>query len=247
MRAWAIALLFAAAAFAQDAREIIAESQRRLRTESQRYEGILQVVDSGGKIADKRWQSERIGSWGTSKVVLKFLAPAEVKGVALLVVNHPDRASDQWMYTPAIARERRIALQDRSTRFFGTDFSFEDLEERDVDQYDFKMLGTETIDGAPCHKIESKPKEAKRSQYTLAHLYIRKDNLVAARIESFVKDQIVRRLSYRDIQQVQGVWTARRWEMEDLKRKSKTILKMDKLEYNVKLKDEAFTLAAIRQ
>ena len=64
--------------------------------------------------------------------------------MALLVVNHPDRASDQWMWTPAIERDRRIALQDRSTRFFGTDFSFEDLEERDVNQYDYALLGEET-------------------------------------------------------------------------------------------------------
>ena len=93
-----------------------------------------------GKITEKRWTYERLGSHGNSKAVLRFTAPAEVKGVALLVVNHPDRASDQWMWTPAIERDRRIALQDRSTRFFGTDFSFEDLEERDVNQYDYKLL-----------------------------------------------------------------------------------------------------------
>jgi len=238
---------FGAFVLAQDARQIVKESQRRLRTDSQRYEGLLQVVDAGGRIADKRWISERIGSWGASKVILRFTAPAEVKGVALLVVNHPDRASDQWMYTPALGRERRIALQDRSTRFFGTDFSFEDLEERDVDQYEFELLGEESVDGSPCWKIRSKPKEAKRSQYSHAHLWIRKDNYVAARIESFAKDQLARRLSYRQIEQVQGVWTARLWEMEDLRRKSKTILKMEKLEYNVKLRDEAFTLAALRQ
>ena len=90
--------------------------------------------------------------------MLRFTAPAEVKGVALLVVNHPDRASDQWMWTPAIERDRRIALQDRSTRFFGTDFSFEDLEERDVDQYDYALLGEDAVDGAACWKIESTPK-----------------------------------------------------------------------------------------
>ena len=84
-------------------------------------------------------RSSGSASHGESKSVLRFTAPAEVKGVALLVVNHPDRASDQWMWTPAIERDRRIALQDRSTRFFGTDFSFEDLEERDVDQYDYAL------------------------------------------------------------------------------------------------------------
>ena len=119
---------------AQDAREIVAESQRRSESKSQRYEGLLQVFDAKGAIADKRWTLTRLGSYGQSRMVLRFNTPAEVKGVALLVANHPDRASDQWMWTPAIERDRRIALQDRSTRFFGTDFSFEDLEERDVNQ-----------------------------------------------------------------------------------------------------------------
>ena len=111
---------------------------RRNRSDTK---GLLQVLDAKGKVADKRWTFTRLGSHGRSKSVLRFLAPAEVKGVALLVVNHPDRASDQWMWTPALQRERRIALQDRSTRFFGTDFSFEDLEERDVNQFDYRLLG----------------------------------------------------------------------------------------------------------
>ena len=135
-------------AAADDARAIVGEAQKRTDAKSQRYEGLLQVFDAKGKISDKRWTFERLGAHGQSKSVLRFTAPAEVKGVALLVVNHPDRASDQWMWTPAIERDRRIALQDRSTRFFGTDFSFEDLEERDVNQYDYRLLGDETVDGA---------------------------------------------------------------------------------------------------
>src|SRR5262249_12142022 len=108
------------------AREIIAEAQHRSASVSERYEGLLQSFDAQDKTSEKRWTIERLGSSGDSKSVIRFLSPAEVKGVALLIVNHPDRASDQWMWTPAIERDRRIALQDRSTRFFGTDFSFED-------------------------------------------------------------------------------------------------------------------------
>src|SRR5579871_3764179 len=122
-------VLWAVPAFSQDARSIVQEAQQRSNSKSQRYEGTLQVIDAKSKTTEKRWIFDRIGSHGNSKSVLRFTAPAEVKGVALLIVNHPDRSSDQWMWTPAIARERRIALQDRSTRFFGTDFSFEDLEE----------------------------------------------------------------------------------------------------------------------
>jgi hypothetical protein len=229
-----------------DARQIVTEVQRRSETKSQRYEGLLQVLDSKGKVADKRWMFMRLGSHGSSKAVLRFLAPAEVKGVALLIVNHPDRSSDQWMWTPALQRERRIALQDRSTRFFGTDFSFEDLEERDVDQFDYRLLGEQPIDGVMCWRIESVPAQRKISQYTRSEVWIRKDIYTLAQVESYIKSDLVRRLKYSDFAQVQGIWTGRRLEMSDLRRKSRTILTLEQLQYNVPLKEEDFTLQALR-
>ena len=232
---------------ADNARQIVDEAQKRTDATSQRYEGLLQVFDAKGKKSDKRWTFERLGAHGQSRSVLRFTAPAEVKGVALLVVNHPDRASDQWMWTPAIERDRRIALQDRSTRFFGTDFSFEDLEERDVNQYEYALLGDEDVDGASCWKIQSTPRESKSSQYTRSIVWIRKDTYAFARIESYAKDQAVRRLTYSSIENVQGIWTAKQLEMTDLRHGSRTRLTLDKLAYNVPLKDEDFTLQAIRR
>ena len=238
--------MVAALSAQSDARALVQEAQRRAESKSQRYEGLLQVLDNKGKVADKRWLFMRLGSHGRSKAVLRFVAPAEVKGVALLIVNHPERASDQWMWTPALQRERRIALQDRSTRFFGTDFSFEDLEERDVDQYNYRLVGEETIDGVPCWRVESTPSQKKISQYTKADVWIRRDNYTFAQVESYIKTEVVRRLKYSDVVQVQGIWTARKLEMVDLRRKSRTILTLDKLEYNIPLKDEDFTIQSLR-
>jgi len=232
---------------AQDARQIVEQAQKRTQTRSQRYQGTLQVMQRSGKTSEKRWRYERIGSHGNSKAVLRFTAPAEVKGVALLVVNHPDRASDQWMWAPAINRERRIALQDRATRFFGTDFSFEDLEERDVDQFDYRLLGDEIVEGAACWRLESRPKQSKTSQYSRSVVWVRKDDYAFARIESYVQEQMVRRLDYTQIENIQGVPTARVMGMHDLRRQSRTVLKLEKLEYNVALPDEAFTLQAMRR
>ena len=242
-----IALLLSAPAAAQDARAIMEESQRRSEASSQHYEGLLQVIDARGKVSDKKWTFDRLGSAGRSKSVLRFTAPAEVKGVALLIVNFPDRASDQWMWTPAIQRERRIAFQDRSTRFFGTDFSFEDLEERDTSQYDYALEAEDDIDGVRCWKVKSTPRRSKSSQYTTSFVWVRKDNYAFQRIENFVKSDVVRRLSYRRIENVQGIWTARVLEMHDLRRNSRTILTLEKLQYRLAMRDEDFTLQAIRR
>ena len=98
-----------------------------------------------------------------------------------------------------------------------------------------------------CWKIQSIPKQAKSSQYTRSVVWIRKDTYALSRIENFVKEQAVRRLAYADFQNVQGIWTAKRLEMADLRRSSRTVLTMDKLQYNVPVKDEDFTLQAIRR
>src|SRR5258708_309007 len=231
---------------AQDARSIVQEVQRRNRTDSERYEGTLQVIDNK-KVTDKRWIYKRKGSFGQSKAVRSFTAPGEVKGVALLIVKHQERASDMWMWTPSLERERRIAFQDRSTRYFGTDFSFEDLEERDVDQYDFKITGEEKLDGVDCWLLESTPKEAKQSQYSKSKLWVRKDHYLFVQVESYVKDQVARRITYKDFAQVQGIWTGRVVEVMDLRRGSRTIMKLEKLEYNAPMKDDDFTIQALRR
>jgi len=245
MSRWLLAAAMCGTLWGQDAAQIVREAQNRARSNSQKYEGTLKVIDARSKVSEKRWQYERIGSFGESKSVLRFTAPAEVKGVALLVVNHKDRASDQWMWTPAIQRERRIALQDRSTRFFGTDFSFEDLEERDVDQYEYKLLGEESLGGVACWKLESKPK--KSSQYTMSLVWVRKENYTFARIEGFKGDKLMRRIDYSDLEKVQNIWTAKKIEVFDATRNSRTVLTLEKPQYNLPMRDEDFTLQALRR
>lgn len=225
----------------------MAEAQRRGQADFYRYDGVLQSFDANGKMTEKRWRFDRAGSNGRSKAVLRFTAPAEVKGVALLIHNHPERVSDQWMWTPALERDRRIALQDRSTRFFGTDFSFEDLEERDVEQYDYSLLGSDAIAGVDCWKIQQIAKRSRASHYTRSIAWFRKDDYVLARLDNFVEDEVVKRLTNSTIENIQGIWTARQLEMADLRRGTRTRLTLQQVAYNMPMKDESFTLAAIRR
>ena len=56
-----------------------------------------------------------------------------------------------------------------------------------------------------------------------------------------------RRLHASGIRNVQGIWTAHVLEMTDVRRKSRTVLRMEKLEFNVPLKEDEFTLQALRR
>ena len=77
-------------------------------------------------------------------------------------------------------------------------------------------------------------------------MWIRKDNYALAQVESYIKTEVVRRLKYSDFAQVQGIWTGRRLEMHDLRQQEPDDSDARKLEYNVPLKEEDFTLQALR-
>jgi hypothetical protein len=66
-------------------------------------------------------------------------------------------------------------------------------------------------------------------------------------MEGYKSDKLVRSISYSDIEKVQDTWTARRLEVHDPARNSRTILKLEQLQYNIPLKDEDFTLQALRR
>jgi len=62
-----------------------------------------------------------------------------------------------------------------------------------------------------------------------------------------MEDEIVRRLSHGDIRNVRGVWTSHDMTMSDRRRESRTRLVLEKVQYNLPLKGDDFTLQAIRR
>jgi hypothetical protein len=131
-------------------------------------------------------------------------------------------------------------MQDRSERFFNTDFSFEDLEERDADQYDYTLTGD--VNGQ--WRMEAKPKKA--SEYTHSYFYIDKTNYTFQRVESYNKKGLAKTIDYGDYSLVKGIWTAKGIAVIDIVRRTRTALRIDKVDYNLPLKESDFTVEALR-
>jgi hypothetical protein len=166
--------------------------------------------------------------------LIRFLDPPEVRGVAFLSLANPGKNPDQWLYLPSMKRERRIASQDRDSSFVGTDFNYEDMEEFDHKKYKVDLDGEETIDSQAVWKIVAKPDEAAgRSLYEKKVLYLRKDILYLVRSDSYKKGEKEpgKRLILSDIQNVEGHWVARRLEMTDLKKGSRTVVLLKELSF----------------
>ena len=96
----------------------------------QRAEMRMTLHGPGGRTATRTLTiTEQEGTAGTGdKTLMVFSAPADIADTALLTHEQSGPGDDhQWLYLPAYKRTRRIAGGDRSGRFVGTEFSYEDL------------------------------------------------------------------------------------------------------------------------
>jgi hypothetical protein len=222
--------------------EIMKEVQRRSLADSQSYEGAIDVIDAKGKVLNKVWHHYREGNQGNSKVLVRFDAPPEVRGVGMLTLNHAGKNSEQRLYTPAIQRDRRIAPQEKSQRFMGTDFTNEDMEERAIEDYDYRLEGEETFAGQPSYKIRAVYKDRGNTQYSQVQLWVRKDIVATAYAEFYVEKKLSKTLKWDDWKQIQNIWTPHYMEMKDLLRNSTTRIRSSNMKYNVKFEPDWFSL-----
>lgn len=231
---------------APDARALLKESENRHRTKTQQYAGHLAVVNKDGKVRKKGWKSYRQGYAGDAKTLTRFTEPPEVKGVGFLSISRPaGQNADQWLYLPSMKRERRIAAQDRDASFVGTDFNYEDMEEFDHEKHKVAMQGEQTVDGQPCYVITAFPMEsAGKSVYEKKILYLRKDILYLLRMDLYRKGdkQPSKIFSLSDLQNVEGHWVAKKWEMSDLKKGSKTTVLLNQISFDKPQPAGCFTL-----
>ena len=130
-----------------------------------------------------------------------------------------------------------------------TDFTYEDMQERNVDKDTHKILREEKVGSYECWVIESIPLDPKTSQYKRWVSYIPKGIYLPLRVEYYTRPirQATKILTIRQLEKITGIWTAKEVEMKNVDRNTLTILRTTEIKYNKGLPDRMFTRAYLKQ
>lgn len=88
---------------------------------------------------DMRFRTLEQKTDGDKSMVI-FDRPKDVKGTALLTFSHKNGIDDQWLFLPALKRVKRIASNNKSGPFMGSEFAYEDLSSQEVEKYTWTFI-----------------------------------------------------------------------------------------------------------
>ncbi len=185
-------------------------------------------------------------TWSSGdKSLVKFLAPADVKGSGILTIKKNGMTETQ-LYLPALGRTRRLATgggdsSDCDGAFFGSDFSYCDLGTLEVNNYDYSLTSSD----ASKYLIEAKPK--KSSSYDKLNYEIDAKTLNVLKTDYFKGNKIFKTLKALELGTVKSYNVIKTSSMETPSQGSKSTFRQTSLEVDVAINDNVFTERFLKQ
>jgi hypothetical protein len=216
---------------AQTGLELMQKNNSQISSNDEQVDLTMELVNSKNM---KRTRSIKLYSItdnnNNESTLIQFLAPADVKGTGFLEIENSDREDDQWLYLPALNRSRRISANNETDNFMGSDFTYEDIGNENLDNFNYKKTGEETINGVNCFVVEATPKNEdiqKQSGYQKRELFICKETYILTKVKYYnKKGELFKVLHASDIKTIgsTGKFRAHTIVMENLKTQHKTNL-----------------------
>lgn len=229
---------------AEDATAIVEAARNRIdaTTVSSRSRMVLAAKD--GSTTERLIDQYSSDSPKGDRTIIVFQKPANVAGTRFLTMENRGGDDDRWIFLPSLGKVRRIASAEGSKSFMGTDLSYDDISsaDRDVSLDTHVYLREETLNGKPCHVIESTPVNPDY-QYSKMISWIGKDDLVAWKIELYDgKGNIVKILEVLETKNVQSRITPVQTRMTTVAEKTSTTINVEIIKYDDKIPEGVFTV-----
>ena len=167
-----------------------------------------------GQASDRelRVRTLEIRDDGTKSLCI-FDSPADVKGTILLTHAHKAEPDDQWLFLPALERVKRIAAQNKSGSFMGSEFSYEDIATQTIEKYSYRWLRDEVEDGQECHVLERRPLEKQYSGYLRQTIWLDTGHLRMVKVDYYDRrDSLLKTLTFKGYQ----IYLDKFWRPHDM-------------------------------
>ena len=234
-------------------RDIMLKVDERGNVNTEFNTSKMTLINKKGKTRERkviRYEKSFNGDDGfDSKSLIIFDYPADIRGTGLLLWSYidVDKEDDRWLYLPALKKVRRIAGESKNDYFMGTDFTYDDMGGRNLDDDNHKLLGQETVDGVECYKVESVPVD-KDDAYSKKLTWVIPDKWIYVKVEFYARSgELQKVLITSDICEIDGIWTPKVLFMDNFSKHHQTKIEIQDVKFNGDMQDQIFTQTSLHR
>ncbi|MEW6682328.1 MAG: outer membrane lipoprotein-sorting protein [Nitrospirota bacterium] len=206
----------------------------------------LRKIDKRGdeqKIVTKRYWKAYGGKDGfESKTLFVTEFPPDQRGVGFLIWDYhkAGQADDLRLYLPSLKQVRRMTTREQDDAFMGSDLTFADLGQRELDEDTHTLLRTERCGATPCYVVQSVPKD-QESLYGKKLTWVPVTDFTPLRIDYYDRKGDLLKTQAIEWQRPNNVWAWKRAEVKNVQTSHKTLFEISDLRNNVGLSDDEFS------
>src|SRR3990167_5985834 len=210
----------------------------------------MRIVNRQGQTRQRRLTMLRLdkADGGDQSYYVYFHEPADVQGMSFLVLKHPAREDDRWLYLPAIDLVKRIATSDKRTSFAGSDFTYEDVSGRDLDEDTHELVTEETLGEYSTFVVKSTPKHPGEVEFSTRKFWIDKATHLPLKVEHYdLKGTFYKAYETKEIQNINGTPTITKAVMKDLGNERFTEITLKNVSYDAGITPDLFQERSLRR
>jgi hypothetical protein len=227
--------------------EIARRVQDRETGRDSKAELRMKLYDRRGRVRDRALTLLSLRRPAGDRSLIRFTYPNDIRGTGFLVWEHPQGDDERFLYLPSLGRVRRIAGSEAQESFVGSDFSYEDIGGRELDDYTYALADENAAwtgpDGSPrpAYRLESRRKDPSVEFPRVVSLIL-KDSFLVVHADVYNRRNEKQKVyTVRRLQQIQGIWTVLESAMANDLDRTRTELTVERIVYNTGLGEAAFT------
>lgn len=186
----------------------------------------------------------------SKKQMIWFIEPKDDYGVSFLKIENSDGDDFMNMWLPGFNKFRRISAQKKTDSFMGSDLSFEDMTNRVIDEYIYKVLDTNLkcndYSEDLCYLLESIPKN-KKSEYSKHITWVTKDLYLSLKEESYDKDGKLLKNKSIKYSKIGDYYIMNELDVKNIQKNHTTLLKINDIKVNLGFSDKIFHTKTIKR
>jgi outer membrane lipoprotein-sorting protein len=241
-----IALAIPVNGHALSPQEIVKNSQKAFLYQGDDFKArvVMKLITKSGKerIREMTMLRKNYGpAGGEQKYFIYFHKPTDVKKMTFMVYKYLGKDDDRWLFVPAINMTKRIAARDKTSSFVGSDFTYEDISGRDIEDDTHVLEKEDQLKGSEVYVIKSTPK-AGDVNYSYKLSWIDKKNFLPLKEEYYdLKGELMKVFTAERIENVKEFPTVVQRTMKNIQNGHRTEVVFQKTDYNIGIEDNLFS------